>query len=228
MTTDKSKNFFRVSAKDFKKIPGSPIAYWTNQNMLQAFECETMRAVAEPRHGLATSNNDLFLKQWQEVDFCKITTWNSPVKKWFPMNKGGSFRRWFGNFDWIINYENDGFEIKHYASNIYGCSSRTIQNTAFYFKEGITWSALTSGRFSVRYTPAGAIFGSGGYCAFPSIENLYYIQALLNSVIAECFLSLVSPTLNFEVGHIKTVPVIFSENKKGYFYCYHYLKKAFS
>lgn len=213
MTTDKSKNFFRVSAEDFKKIPGSQIAYWANQNMLQAFESETMRDVAEPRHGLATSNNDLFLKQWQEVDFCKITTWQSSGKKWFPMNKGGSFRRWFGNFDWVINYENDGLEIKQYASNIYGCSSRTIQNTAFYFKEGITWSALTSGRFSVRYTPAGAIFGSGGYCAFPSMENLYYIQALLNSIIAECFLSLVSPTLNFEVGHIKTVPVIFSKNK---------------
>ena len=211
MTTDKSKNFFRVSAEDFKKIPGSPIAYWANQNMLQAFECETMRNVAEPRHGLATSNNDLFLKQWQEVDYCKIST-SCENKKWFPMNKGGSFRRWFGNFDWLINYENDGTEIKQYASNIYGCSSRTIQNTAFYFKKGITWSALTSGRFSVRYTPEGAIFGSGGYCAFPSDANLYYILALLNSIIAESFLSLVSPTLNFEVGHIKTIPVIFSSD----------------
>lgn len=211
MTTDKSKNFFRVSAEDFKKIPGSPIAYWANQNMLQAFECETMRNVAEPRHGLATSNNDLFLKQWQEVDYCKIST-SCKNKKWFPMNKGGSFRRWFGNFDWLINYENDGTEIKQYASNIYGCSSRTIQNTAFYFKKGITWSALTSGRFSVRYTPEGTIFGSGGYCAFPSEANLYYILALLNSIITESFLSLVSPTLNFEVGHIKTIPVIFSSD----------------
>ena len=123
------------------------------------------------------------------------------------MSKGGSYRKWYGNLEWIINYEHDGREIKEYAISIYKCSSRTIQNTQYYFQEGITWSALTSGEFSVRWQEQGALFGSGGYCAFSNRNSRFFILALLNSKVTKVFIQFVSPTMNYEVGHIKTIPV---------------------
>ena len=129
------------------------------------------------------------------------------------MSKGGSFRRWYGNLEWVINYENDGKEIKNFAISIYKCSSRTIQNTQFYFQEGLTWSALTSGGFSVRWQEKGALFGSGGYCAFVNDDLRFFILALLNSKVTGAFVQFVSPTLNYEVGHIKTIPVVMTEKR---------------
>lgn len=130
------------------------------------------------------------------------------------MNKGGSYRKWYGNNEWLINYENDGFEIKKYAADIYKSASRTIQNTKYYFKQSLTWSALTSGNFSVRWSNEGAIFGSGGYSAFVDDEDIYYILALMNSKVNSIFIKIVSPTLNYEVGHIKTIPVVMENATK--------------
>ena len=169
-----------------------------------------MDEVAKPRHGLATSDNDRFLKLWYEININKGSLYDrcQLEKKWFPMSKGGSYRKWYGNLEWIINYENDGKEIKEYAISIYKCSTRTIQNTQFYFEEGLTWSALTSGEFSVRWQEKGALFGSGGYCAFTNDDIRFFILALLNSKITKSFIQFVSPTINYEVGHIKTIPVL--------------------
>lgn len=174
-----------------------------------------MDSVAQPRHGLATSDNDRFLKLWHEIDVSKgsLALRCDKSKKWFPMSKGGSFRRWYGNLEWVINYENDGKEIKNFAISIYKCSSRTIQNTQFYFQEGLTWSALTSGGFSVRWQEKGALFGSGGYCAFVNDDLRFFILALLNSKVTGAFVQFVSPTLNYEVGHIKTIPVVMTEKR---------------
>ena len=211
---------YRHAAKqeNFAKIPGAPVAYWVGENVFAAYKYPNLDEVAKPRHGLATSDNNRFLRLWQEVDINKTSLYckKNHEKKWYPMNKGGSFRRWYGNLEWLINYENDGKEIKDFAISIYKCSSRTIQNTQFYFKKCITWSALSSGTFSVRWSDEGALFGSGGYCAFTDdiIEN--YITALLNNKVCALFLSMVSPTLNYEVGHIKTIPVIFDEFRKPY------------
>ena len=204
---------FISQQENFSKIPGAPVAYSASEKALNAYLNPNMDNVAQPRHGLATSDNDRFLKLWFEIDVnkgslqerCQIN------RKWFPMSKGGSFRRWYGNLEWVINYENDGKEIKDYAMSIYKCSSRTIQNTQFYFQEGLTWSALTSGGFSVRWQEKGALFGSGGYCAFVDDELRFYILALLNSKVTGAFAQFVSPSLNYEVGHIKTVPVVVTE-----------------
>lgn len=213
---DNCKYFFETTETNFSKIPGSPIAYWAGLAVVQAYNNINMDAIAQPRHGLATSDNARFLRLWFEINERKASLMDIPdyAKKWYPMNKGGEYRRWYGNNEWIINYENDGKELKDFAISIYRCSSRTIQNTQYYFKKGLTWSALTSGTFSVRYTSGGALFGSGGYCAFVSEDNLKYILALMNSKVNLLFLSLVSPTLNFEVGHIKTIPVIINEKYK--------------
>ena len=202
--------FAQTSTDNFSKIPGSPVAYWASERSLSTYAAPNMDCIAQPRHGLATSDNNRFLKLWHEIDINKgsLTIRCDKSKKWFPMSKGGSFRRWYGNLEWVINYENDGKEIKDFAISIYKCSSRTIQNTQFYFQEGLTWSALTSGGFSVRWQERGALFGSGGYCAFTDENIQKYILALMNSKVTGAFIQFVSPTLNFEVGHIKTIPVV--------------------
>lgn len=208
---------YTASSENFSKIPGSPVAYWVSENALAAFENPLMSEIAEPRHGLATSNNDLFLKLWHEVAVNRASVFDltNPEKyKWIPINKGGSFRKWFGNNTWLINYEDDGREIKKYAADIYVSSSRTIQNTKYYFKKSLTWSALTSGTFSMRSSDIGYIFGSGGYCTFVESDMEDYVLALMNNVVSKLMVSAVSPTLNYEVGHIKTIPVITDKTKK--------------
>ncbi len=209
-------NRYTTDQSNFSKIPGSPIAYWVSEKILEAYKNPNLDEVAKPRHGLATSDNNRFLKLWYEVNIVKTSLYNKNdySSKWYPMNKGGSFRKWYGNLEWIINYENDGKELKDFAISIYKCSSRTIQNTQFYFQESITWSALTSGAFSVRWSDEGALFGSGGYCAFVEKNLIKYIIALMNNKVSAVFLSMSSPTLNYEVGHIKTIPVIVDKIQK--------------
>lgn len=210
------KSRYSADQTNFSKIPGSPVAYWASERSLATYAAPNMDCIAQLRHGLATSDNNRFLKLWHEIDINKgsLTIRCDKSKKWFPMSKGGSFRRWYGNLEWVINYENDGEEIKNFAISIYKCSSRTIQNTQFYFQEGLTWSALTSGGFSVRWQEEGALFGSGGYCAFVDGNSIFYILALLNSKVTSAFAQFVSPTLNYEVGHIKTIPVVMGEEKE--------------
>ena len=186
------KHKFLTRQEDFARIPGSPVAYWVSNHLLETFSNQPVGNVVIPRHGLATSDNNRFLKLWHEVCLGKtsLLTKCDFTKKWFPMNKGGSFRKWYGNLEWIINYENDGQEIKAFAVELYKSASRTIQNTQFYFLEGLTWSALTSGALSFRWTDVGAIFGSGAHCAFADDEeNLLYGLALLNGKVSTLYLS---------------------------------------
>ena len=202
--------------EDFSAITGHPISYWASPTARSAYKHSNLDEIAQPRHGLATSDNARFLRLWHEVNISNASVFDrcNHEKKWFPMSKGGSYRKWYGNLEWLINYENDGEEIKDYAISIYKCSSRTIQNTQFYYKEGLTWSALASGGFSVRLQEEGALFGSGGYCAFTGKNIRNYILALMNSKATGAFIQFVSPTLNYEVGHIKTIPVVIDNNRK--------------
>ena len=212
------ENRYVACSDNFAKIPGAPVAYWASESALNAYKYNTLGDVAKPRHGLATSDNNRFLRLWYEVNINKTSVIIKCdfQKKWFPINKGGNFRKWYGNLEWIINYENDGKEIKEFAISIYKCSSRTIQNTQFYFLESLTWSALTSGNFSVRWSDKGALFGSGGYSAFVDEKIEKYILGLMNSVVNKALIGFISPTLNYEVGHIKTIPVIINQNKHEY------------
>lgn len=212
------ENRYIACSDNFAKIPGAPVAYWASESALNAYKYNTLGDVAKPRHGLATSDNNRFLRLWYEVNINKTSVIIKCdfQKKWFPINKGGNFRKWYGNLEWIINYENDGKEIKEFAISIYKCSSRTIQNTQFYFLESLTWSALTSGNFSVRWSDKGALFGSGGYSAFVDEKIEKYILGLMNSVVNKALIGFISPTLNYEVGHIKTIPVIINQNKHEY------------
>lgn len=195
---------------DFTKIPYCIMAYWISPKQMDLFKLERIGDTVIPRHGLATSDNKRFLKIWHEIDIHKgsLLIRNDRNKKWFPMNKGGAFRKWYGNNDWVINYENDGSEIKDFAIQLYKCSSRTIQNTQFYFKPCLTWSALTSGKLSLRWSDEGAIFGSGAHCAFADEKTMRYAIGLMNGAIFNTFLKLLSPTLNINVDDIRSVPYI--------------------
>ena len=211
-------NYFQAKQKDFEKIPGSPIAYWVSDKVREIFEKnKKLGEVGEAKQGLATADNNRFLRLWNEVSFSKIgyNMSNSQEaleskKKWFPFNKGGEFRKWYGNQEYLVNWENDGYEIKNFYDEKGKLRSRP-QNIESYFKESISWSKVSSSNFSMRFYQKGLLFADAGMSYF-SNENLKYILGLSNSKLINKILSLLSPTLNFEVGHISNIPIIKKEN----------------
>ena len=216
----------RYSAKEenYEKIPGKPIAYWTSKEMLAAFDNKILYDVARPRQGMATTNNDLFLRFWHEIPFGKMgigcTSQENALethKKWFPVTKGGSFRRWYGNFDYVVNYENSGKTICDYIDNTPGVrvkSNGRVINRDLYFHEGMTWSTIASGPFGMRYVPSGFIFETKGSMCFTSKELLPYLLGLYNTPVIQCFLQMVSPTLDYHEGPLGKTPVIIKPNEK--------------
>ena len=211
-------NYFQAKQKDFEKIPGSPIAYWVSDKTREIFEKnQKLGEVGEAKQGLATADNNRFLRLWNEVSYNKIgyNMSNSKEaleskKKWFPYNKGGEVRKWYGNQEYLVNWENDGYEIKNFYDEKGKLRSRP-QNIESYFKESISWSKVSSSNFSMRFYQKGLLFADAGMSYF-SNENLKYILGLSNSKLINKILSLLSPTLNFEVGHISNIPIIKREN----------------
>ena len=154
------KNKFLMKQSEFDKIPGNPIAYWISNTIINCFENKNLLSYAHPKAGISTGDNNKFVRNWFEVDFNKINfDCNSMEEsqfvseKWFPYNKGGRYRKWFGNNELIINWENGGYEIRNFKR-------ATIRNPNFHFKKGITWSTLTSGNVSFRYNDKGFLFDS--------------------------------------------------------------------
>ncbi len=173
-----------------------------------------MDEIVEPKQGSATADNNRFLRQWWEVDINRIkfnaTSISDSVKsgkKWFPYNKGGSFRRWYGNYDYVVNWENDGYEIRHFVDDKGKLRSRP-QNTDYYFKEAITWGKVSSSTSSFRWKEAGNLFADAGMSIFYEDDLRNNIIGLLNSKVASEILKILSPTMNYEVGHISSVPIL--------------------
>jgi len=208
--------FYRASASDFKKIPSSPIAYWVSERQKEIFEKSlSLSPVAKPCVGLQTGDNDRFVRNWHEVCLNNIG-FSFPNReraeksrlKWFPYNKGGDFRRWYGNQEFLVNWENDGFKIKHF-SNEFGRIRSRPQNLGTYFKESISWSKISSGFPAFRYFPTGFIYDVAGTSIFCNDTSLAKrILGFTNSPLTKKFLEILSPTLNFEVGHIASLPII--------------------
>jgi hypothetical protein len=204
-----------IDQQDFEKIPGAPIAYWVPEVVVSAFENnERLEEIAKPRVGLQTGDNKRFLRHWTEVDrnyvllHCMSRKEARTVShKWFPYNKGGGYRKWYGNLDFVVNWENDGEEIVEYASSLYKSASRTVKNTHYYFEEGITWSDVSSGAFACRHSPGGLIFDVQGSSAFPDSQNLEYLLGYLNSSVVTYALHVLNPTMHYQVGNIKNLPV---------------------
>ena len=216
------QNRFLTKQKNFYAIPGTSFAYWLSDTMFDIFKnSKTLSDVAKPRQGLATSDNDRFLKLWHEVDFSKIgfgiTSIDDDRKfeyKWFPCTKGGSFRRWYGNNDYIVNWENDGEEIKAYAAKLYRNYTRTIKNIPFYFRKGLTWSTISSGLFSLRYVPEGFVFETKGAMCYVGDKYLYSVLALYNTKVMQQFLAVVSPTLDYHEGPLGRTPILLEDNSE--------------
>ena len=208
--------FYRASANDFQKIPGSPIAYFLSDTAKNIFsQAPFLRDEAEPRQGLISGDTERFLRVWNEVNISGIgKSINSREEaklstfKWFPIDKGGEFRKWYGNNDYVVNWENDGDEIQNFTNDAGKLRSRP-QNMDYYFRPGATWTKVTSGFFSVRKTPNGHIFSDAGMKAFSSsLSKLNDILGFLNSKLTPYFLKALSETLNYEQGKISRLPIL--------------------
>ena len=214
------ENRYVTEQDNFSKIPGSPVAYWVSDNALNAFCGKLLSDYAIPRVGCQTSDNNRFLRMWHEIDIAKFKdNANTSVeaklskKKWFPYNKGGSYRRWYGNNELLINWENDGLEVKSFATKLYKCSTRTVKNVQFYFREEVTWSTLSSGLFSARYCKPGFLFDTKGSAVFFDDKAMIpYCIAYLNSCVTQNFLQVLSPTLYYSVGAVGRLPYKFDRN----------------
>ncbi|WP_406885816.1 BREX-1 system adenine-specific DNA-methyltransferase PglX [Cylindrospermopsis raciborskii] len=209
---------YYAKSADFCKIPGSAIAYWVSDKILEIFQhSKPLNDIASPRQGLATANNDRFLRLWTEVNINNIgfgldsrEAAKKSGKKWFPYNKGGEFRKWYGNQEYVVNWENDGFEIRNFGTE-HGLKARSRpQNTDKYFQESITWSFVSSSYFGVRYSPKGFIFDVGGSSIFPHSQIIINLVGLLCSKVISSFMEIMNPTLNFQVGNVANLPIITS------------------
>lgn len=207
--------FYKAKPDDFNKIPGSPIAYWVSKSLISIYEDNPKaEQSSQAAVGLQTGDNDRFMRFWYEIDSLKFSdtvkstdeTVGSKIK-WVPYNKGGSYRKWYGNREYVVNWEDDGKEIRNFKDDDGKLRSRP-QNTQFYFKEGITWSEITSAWKSFRYNEYGSISDVKGQSAYFSSKN-ELISALcwLNSNVVEKLTKIQNPTLSFQSGDYKNLPL---------------------
>lgn len=216
--------YYEQSTDNFTKIPGSPVAYWVSSQVRNAFANNPLiEDVLETRNGMSTTNNNLFLKMWFEpcqgkCGFGNFTAASAKEssKKWFRYNKGGEFRRWYGNNDYVVNWENDGEELKKYVSERYGSYSKEIRSEDRYFYESITWSGVTSSQTGFRFSPQGAIFDSGANGLFADKTRiLKYTLGFLNTKLVVDFVKCKNPTINTGSGTIGKLPICIQEDKIG-------------
>ncbi|WP_019570751.1 BREX-1 system adenine-specific DNA-methyltransferase PglX [Thioalkalivibrio sp. ALE11] len=207
---------YEAKPDDFKKIPGSPVAYWASENVILAFsENESLGKYITPAVGQNTGDNDRFLRLWSEVSFDKVGLRFSSLEdafqsglKWFPYNKGGPYRKWYGNIFYVLNWERDGKEVKEYAleRNNGKHWSRYIQNLQFMLKEGVSWAATSSSYFGCRYTEAGFFFDVKGTSGFSETINPKVLTAYLGSKVVSRLLMALNPTIEFQTRDIRNLP----------------------
>lgn len=206
-------NQYEAFQDNFEKIPGSPVAYWTSNQILNIYEKGTpLGKITAPRKGNSTSDNARFLRLWHEVNCNKMNLHNKAIEKddskrrpWYPYNKGGGFRKWYGYNEYLINWYDDAYEIRQIKTAV-------IANYQFFMKPGLTWSTLSSKSFGVRWFDEGYIFDNGGCCIFDLKEQRSYIAGLLNSKLFTYIFGQLNPTLNFQSGEVSKFPVIFHAN----------------
>ncbi|MGN8712637.1 BREX-1 system adenine-specific DNA-methyltransferase PglX [Hornefia butyriciproducens] len=207
---------YETNQNEYGLIPGTPVAYWVDEKVIDCFKKgERVDAFAYPKQGLATADNNRFLRLWHEVDINRVGFDFSSGEvaaessyKWFPYNKGGGYKKWYGNNEYVINWQNDGAELRNFKGSV-------IRSPQYYFRKGISWCKITSSNFSMRYIPEGFLFDVAGCTLFASDDDLLYLLGFMNSSINSYILALISPTLNYEVGHVGSLPIIRSEKHKS-------------
>ena len=208
------KNRYTANQDDFGKIPGSPVAYWASENIIIAFEKEKLSDIGQIAQGLITGDTSRFTRLWYEVDrnkcYYDATDSDDVAKKnakWVPYNKGGAFRKWYGNNDYVVNWENDGYEIKNFTDTEGKLRSRP-QGSTFYFKDVITWTKISSSQVGFRHKKAGHISSEAGMTIYVPERLKRYVLGFCNSEVTAMILQMLSPTLNFELGDIGKLPLI--------------------
>ena len=206
---DKEYGLYYADQRKYSNIPGNPLAYWVGDSIRKIFiENRPLSAVASPCVGLQTADNGRFLRFWFEPSPSRIgfgmkssREAQASRKKWFPYNKGGLFRRWYGNQDYVVNWENDGEELRAFKGSV-------IRNPKTYFKPSLSWSKISAGIIAFRFFPEGFLYDVAGTSMFfTSTDTHYYCAALLNSHLILDILKIISPTVNYEVGQISSLPV---------------------
>ena len=188
--------FYRRNAKTFTQIPGTPIAYWASESIVKSFATgASLEKFAKPRQGLATGNNDLFLREWWETCNCSGIIW-------VPCAKGGGFRKWYGDAEWVVNWSNDGKTLSDYPGSV-------IRNPDWYFKEGNTWGMISSSKFSMRYMKTGYVFTNAGLASIAdNHDDNIFVLSLMNSSVADYVLKFLAPTLNYSNGDLGRMPIL--------------------
>lgn len=205
---------YRSSANDFSRIPGHPIAYWASRSTIQAFESGArLGDDLDTAQGMKTLDNERFIRRWQEVSVSKITGNSVPDKQWVPINHGGGFRKWYGFQEAVLNWFDDGEEIKELAKKKYNSVTRTVTGMGHYFENGITWSAISSDLISVRKFGEGFIFTNAGMCAFGNEKSQNTAMALLNSKVGIEVLKILAPSVNFGPNQVSEIRIIDSGDR---------------
>ena len=213
--------FYETTESNFSKIPGSPVAYWVSSDVLRVFDDNPcINQVGTARLGMTTGENAKFVRLWFEVDFnmCELTICsqkelNGKIGYWVPYNKGGAYRKWYGNNTYILFWKNKGYAIKHFSDEK-GRIRSTVPNEDYYFIPCATWSKISSGKISFRFNQY-SIFDVAGACYFAEKYDLSYMIGFLNSSVVERLVSTLSPTLNYEGGQISSLPIIYNKYKNS-------------
>ena len=210
------ENRYVTEQDNFSKIPGSPVAYWASDTINKLFSLDAeLKKYAEPRHGMSTGNNDLCLKLWHEVPNNEICftaknrdEFDKAGKKYAPYKKGGEYRLWYGNNDYVIAYS------ATLRKRMESLSGYRASSTEYFFRPSINWSDVTSGKFGVRLSPNGFAFDGRGASMFCNEDIRFYLAALMSSKLASYFLDMLNPTLTFNIENIAAIPTIIDKEKK--------------
>ena len=202
--------FFEAAQDEFKTIPGSPVAYWMSEAVRRAFaRNETVLQYFAVKKGMDTGNNDEFLRRWYEVDFSSASADSSARggglhedPKWVPYNKGGSFRKWYGNHDYLLDWEHDGRKVRKYSGS-------TLRNQGYYFRASVSWTDISSSRLGVRKYPPGFIHDNSGPSIFGREHSLICLLAYMTCPVAQFFLSFLNSTFHYQIGNISDLPWVF-------------------
>ena len=217
---DREKAFLSRTGESFAcqdnycKIPGMPIAYWASKAFLKTFDEKKVGDIEYPKQGLSSADNNRFLRIWQEVDFDNFASdcvsneaSKESGKKWFPFNKGGDYRKWYGNFDYVINWFDDGHELRNFKN-------AAIRNPGFYFQPHVTWSKVSISSVAFRYRPTGSVFSDAGCSANFDKDIVWYALGLLNSKFTQKVFDLINPTVNYTQSTIASVPFIITDKER--------------
>ena len=204
------KGLYVAKQDELAKIPGAPLAYWASKNFIAAFEGDNLGRLCDLSEGIHSRNNDEFLRLWYEVcaNRSSLSTF-SKAKKWYPCNKGGGYRKWYGNNDYVIDWENDGQHIRNFKK-------ASVGNNRHRFDEGITFTTITSAERTFRYSPEGYLYDMAGPTFFVHNKKLmYYILAAFSSKLGYHFLSAINPGVSLKLGEVNNFPIIVENQELG-------------